>query len=63
MSWGNQYFYYECKKCSKKYKYAIDMIPVFGDDFGKCPECGEMNEFFHEGAIIPEDMQYPEVEE
>ena len=40
MTWGAQYMCYTCKKCGKKYKYAIDLIGDFGADFGKCPVCG-----------------------
>ena len=37
MTWGALYFYYKCPECGKLFKYAIDLIPEFGDDFGKCP--------------------------
>ncbi len=63
MSWGNCYFYYLCPSCGKRFKYATDMIPVFGDDFGRCPDCHEPCTPEREGAIIPEDALYPEVEE
>ena len=62
MSWGNCYFYYTCS-CGKKFKYAADMISYFGNDFGKCPVCGNDCTPEREGAIIPEDSLYPEVDE
>ena len=39
MSWGPCFLYYRCPQCGKKFKYATDLIPEFGDDFGKCPAC------------------------
>ena len=54
--------YYRCPKCGKKFKYATDLIPEFGDDFGKCPDCGTMGVFEKEGARTPDDLSYTEVE-
>ena len=51
--------YYCCPKCGKKFKYATDLIPEFGDDFGKCPDCGTIEK---EGARTPDDLLYTEVE-
>jgi len=62
MSWGANYFYYHCSKCGKKYKYAQDLIPEFGDEFGKCPACGAVGVYEQDSARIPEDLQYEEVE-
>ena len=62
MTWGACYMYYHCPECGKKFKYAVDMIPDFGDDFGHCPECGAMGVFEKDGARTPDDMDYEEVE-
>ena len=53
---------YTCKKCGKKYKYAIDLIADFGADFGKCPVCGADGDLTYEGAVSPETSEYEEVE-
>ena len=63
MSWGPNFFYYHCPACGKKFKYAQDLIPEFGEDFGKCPVCGTMGTFEKDSARIPEDNQYEEVED
>jgi len=63
MSWGVGYFYYICPECGCKFKYAIDMIAAFADDFGKCPTCGHMGTYIRDGAIGPDDADYIEVEE
>ncbi|MGI6177784.1 MAG: excinuclease ATPase subunit [Eubacterium sp.] len=62
MTWGPAFMYYHCPKCGKKFKYALDMMNVFGGDFGKCPVCGEMGTYERDGARIPEDLEYEEVE-
>ena len=62
MSWGALYFYYKCPECGKLFKYAIDLIPEFGDDFGKCPDCHVMGTFINEGARTKDDLLYEEVE-
>lgn len=62
MTWGAQYMCYTCKKCGKKYKYAIDLIGDFGADFGKCPVCGSDGDLTYEGPVSPETSQYEEVE-
>lgn len=62
MTWGAQYMYYKCPKCGFKFKYAIDLIPQFGDKFGHCPECGEMGTFVKDGARTPDDLDWHEVE-
>ena len=63
MSWGALYLYYRCDSCGKKFKYATDMIPVFGPDFGRCPICGKDGVFEKEGARTPDDLDYEEVED
>ena len=55
--------YYVCPKCSKKFKYALDMIPEFGDDYGRCPACGEMGTYIKDGARTKDDADYEEVED
>lgn len=62
MSWGALYFYYECERCGKKYKYAIDMISEYKEEFGKCPECGNKGKLVKEGARTLDDLEYEEVE-
>ena len=61
MSWGPCFLYYTCPECGKKFKYATDMIPVFGADFGNCPECGTEGKVLKEGARTPDDMDFEEV--
>lgn len=63
MTWGPAFMYYHCSQCKKKFKYALDMIPVFGDDFGNCPICHKPGEFERDGARIPEDNMYEEIED
>lgn len=62
MTWGPCFMYYHCPKCGKRFKYAIDMIPEFGQDFGQCPVCGMKGIFEKDGARIPDDSLYEEVE-
>ena len=63
MSWGPRFMYYHCQACGKKFKYAADMIPVFGEKFGACPYCGGNGVFEKDGARTLDDADYPEVEE
>ena len=62
MSWGSGFFYYHCPDCGKKFKYAVEDIPDFGDSFGTCPDCGKMGEYEQDGPRIPQDLDYFEVE-
>lgn len=62
MSWGPCFMYYICPQCGKKFKYATDLIPEFGEEFGKCPACGTMGAFEKEGARTLDDLDYEEVE-
>lgn len=62
MSWGPCFMYYHCQVCGKKFKYAADMIPVFGEKFGACPYCGGNGVFEKDGARTLDDADYPEVE-
>ncbi len=63
MSWGPCFMYYRCPKCEKKFKYAVDMIPVFGAEFGFCPACKVEGELLYDGARTPDDAEYFEVED
>ena len=63
MSWGPCFMYYHCDECGKKFKYAVDMIPVFADEFGCCPQCGKEGVLIKEGARFTDDADYFEVEE
>ena len=63
MSWGPCYMYYHCEKCNAKFKYAVDMIPVFADKFGFCPHCDLEGVLEKEGALFPDDADYFEVED
>ncbi len=63
MSWGPGFFYYQCSACGKKFKYAQDMIPEFGADFGKCPVCGTMGTYIKDGPRGTDDADYYEVED
>lgn len=62
MTWGAQYMYYDCENCGEKFKYAIDLIPEFGDDFGKCPCCGKPGKLVGEGPVLAKYNAYKEVE-
>lgn len=62
MSWGSGFFYYHCPDCGKKFKYAVEDIPDFGDRFGSCPDCGTAGVYEQDGPRIPQDLDYFEVE-
>ena len=53
---------YECKKCGKKYKYAVDLIGDFGEEYGLCPVCGSEGKLVFEGPVSPETSAFEEVE-
>lgn len=63
MSWGVGYFYYSCPECGLKFKYAQDMMVEFGNDFGKCPNCGCMGTYIKDGPRGTDDADYIEVED
>ena len=63
MTWGAQYMCYTCKKCGKKYRYAIDLIGDYGPDYGKCPVCGIMGTYEFDGARMKNDKEYEEIDE
>ena len=62
MTWGAQYMCYICNNCGKKYRYAIDLIGEYGEDFGKCPDCGSDGKLAWEGPVSTETAQYEDVE-
>lgn len=63
MSWGPGYMYYHCAECGLKFKYALDLIPAFGESYGRCPQCGTAGIYEKDGAVTPDDRDYLEVEE
>lgn len=54
--------YYRCPNCKQKYKYAVDLISYFGDDFGRCPFCKNKGTYEKDGARTLDDSDYMEVE-
>ncbi len=62
MSYGALFWYYECPKCGKKFKYATDQFTEYGDEFGNCPACGEKGKFLQEGAVMPNDKEFEEMD-
>lgn len=54
--------YYHCPDCGKKFKYALDLMAEFGDDFGKCPNCNTLGEYEYDGPRRTDDNDYEEVE-
>lgn len=62
MTWGIAYMYYNCPQCGKKYKYGLDLMAQFGEDFGKCPDCNILGQFECDGPRKKDDNLYYEVE-
>ncbi|WP_300754435.1 hypothetical protein [uncultured Brachyspira sp.] len=62
MSWGALYFYYKCPKCGKLFKYSIDLIPEYQDEFGNCPVCNIKGEYLKEGAADLDDLLYEDID-
>lgn len=62
MSWGVSFMYYHCPQCDLKFKYALDLIPEFGANFGKCPICHCQGIYEKDGARALDDFDYMEVE-
>lgn len=54
--------YYHCPDCGTKFKYALDLMVEFGDDYGKCPKCGAMGIYEYDGPRRKDDQDYEEVE-
>ena len=46
----------------KKYRYAIDLIGDFGDQYGKCPVCGSEGHLDAEGPVGDATRPYEDVE-
>ena len=63
MSWGPSFFYYHCPTCGRKFKYETSLIPELGDDFGLCPDCHVQGVYERDGARIPEDALYDEIDD
>ena len=61
MTWGPQMMCYVCPKCGQKFKYELGRMDEFGPEFGKCPKCGEMGKFDHDGPRRGEDAEFIEV--
>ena len=55
--------YYHCDRCGRKFKYELSLIPELGDAFGRCPVCQIPGVFECDGARIPTDSEYTEVDE
>lgn len=53
--------YYHCSCCGLKFKYDVDLIPVFGNQFGHCPFCHGAGVFEKDGARTLDDSKYEEV--
>ncbi|MCY7009244.1 hypothetical protein PKF05_00035 [Fusobacterium simiae] len=62
MTWGPIYFYYQCPKCKKLFKYSFDLAYEFEEDFGKCPLCKIMGVYIKDGPRALDDLLYEEVE-
>ena len=45
-----------------KFKYPLDLMVEFGEDFGKCPNCGIMGSYEYDGPRRTDDLEYFEVE-
>ena len=63
MTWGPSFMYYHCDRCGKKFKYELALIPVMGDEFGRCPVCGTPGVYERDGARIVNDTEYEEVDD
>lgn len=37
MTWGSYWMFFNCPKCGKKYRWALEELP--DPLFGKCPDC------------------------
>ena len=54
--------YYHCDTCGHKFKYALDLMTEFGEEFGRCPRCHGMGVYEKDGARTVDDFDYEEVE-
>lgn len=50
MTWGTYYFFYDCPKCGKKYRWELSNMNE--DDFAKCPACQTEGTFVGETKNI-----------
>ena len=62
MTWGVSFMYYHCSSCGKKFKYALDLMTEFSNEFGMCPQCGNMGSYESDGPRKIDDAEYFEVE-
>ncbi len=62
MTWGPYFMYYRCPACQKLFKYDLALLEQAGNTFGTCPACGMPGRLCCEGACIPDDSMYEEVE-
>lgn len=62
MTWGVALMYYHCPKCGMKFKYPLDLMGDFGEDFGKCPVCKVMGTYEYDGPRRKDDSDYLEIE-
>ena len=37
MTWGTYYFFYDCPRCGKKYRWCTEVLS--DPEFGECPDC------------------------
>lgn len=45
-----------------KFKYPLDLMGDFGEDFGKCPVCKVMGTYEYDGPRRRDDSDYLEIE-
>ena len=45
-----------------QFKYGLDLISEFGEEFGKCPKCHVDGVYEKDGARTLDDYDYTEVE-
>lgn len=63
MTWGISLMYYHCPQCGLKFKYPLDLMTLFGENFGLCPICRAMGIYECDGPRKTDDADYIEVEE
>lgn len=55
--------YYHCPQCGLKFKYPLDLMTLFGENFGLYPICRAMGIYECDGPRKTDDADYIEVEE
>ena len=60
MTWGTYYFFYECPKCGKKYRYELEGSS--NETFGLCPDCHVMGRLVGETKDIKQGEADPFVD-